>query len=751
MTDATPVRSAAPVAADKTPMQGSAKKVAVKKFTTLSPYGRRGNILAYRSNNLERTPVVYNPLRTATFDPSPSPQQRRGQQHAMMYGVSGFQQPLFEDEVAASNPAAVAALPVTQQFMNPYDWSAQYSMVQQSYHKAAAQFGFVPFGAYAATNNAHQQPRHSSQARSSAPSMGGVSVGNSASATCSTIPVLPLQDLLNEYGRQLDFQQRCAESGATEEESDEMYRPTLSEWATTQHGRMVLQGLLTHEPFECVDEGDDEGDDGEPADPLNATQMLPCSINGSTDSAVVAEEVAETAAPAGTISSLQIAREILEHLTLNMEIACLDDCGCNVIRALVEHALVTEDDMTMFLTSVNETLLINMCTLSQETRRVPQLLFEKHNNGPLGAALQPLVVQFANHAVYLSATQQGCIGYMRVYEACRPEQKSLMLHPLVNLFADLSCDPYGNYVVQCIVQHSEPHAAAQLILASFPTQCLRLSCNKYASNVMEKVIRKLSLNIPPVRRMVMDELVMGVGAPRADPTGKQNIVSVVQQCVENCYANFVIQALVETSLNPAEFKRLSDRVRVVLPCSPYAAKIEAKLRTKAFAIGVTLPAAPVAQQQVAVSAVPQQQQTSSMSMPPRGGLRATTNVNVRPSGPVYTPTNGASVPQQQQPLAQMKDSSNHPTGNAAGGKVLGVRRPFVPANTDKENQQQHFPTAIKKGVPAELPKPEEVPTQFTPYNPSPFHKNRGTANASSGITNNNNTRRHPPQSVQRTH
>ena len=743
MSDATPVRNTIVSGAEtKTPQQAgdSAKKVHVKKFTTLSPYGRRGNIMAYRSSNLERTPVVYNPMRSATFDPSPSPQKRRNQ-------MSHFQQPMFEDE-ASSAPVATQQ----QHYVNPYDWSAQYNMLHQSYHQAAAQFaGFMPpqhatYGAF--QGGAHQQQsRHgnNSQPRSSAPSM-GASAGNSASPTTPTLQVLPLQDLLNEYGKQLDYQQRCVEGGPAEV-SDDLYRATLAEWATTQHGRMVLQGLLCHEPFECVDEGEEEEDGDQPPsqDPLNATQTLPCSINASSES-----EADAPAAASGTISSLQIAREILEHLAQNMEVACLDDCGCNVIRAVIEHALVGPEDMKIFLESINETLLINMCTLSQETRRVPQLLFEQHNNGPFATVLEPLVAQFASHAVYLSATQQGCIGYMRVYEACRPDQKAQMLHPLVNLFADLSCDPYGNYVVQCIVQHSEPHAAAQLILASFPTQCLRLSCNKYASNVMEKVIRKLSLNIPAVRRMVMDELVLGVAAPRSDNSGKQSIVSVVQQCVENCYANFVIQACIETSLNAAEFKRLSDRVRVVLPCSPYAAKIEAKLRTKSFSIGVPLPAVATAPQSTVQQPTP--------NLPARGALRAA-NVNTRPVGPVYATSNSAP---QQQPMTALKDQTNTQQVSVVVGKDRSTvastgapRRPMQHQPLDnKENQQSNSNSnisTIKKGVPAELPKPEEVPTKFTPYNPSPF-QNNGASKKPLGPSNGANRRQQQQQApAQRMH
>ena len=66
-----------------------------------------------------------------------------------------------------------------------------------------------------------------------------------------------------------------------------------------------------------------------------------------------------------------------------------------------------------------------------------------------------------------------------------------MFDKLLAISVELSQCQYGNYVMQHIVTHSKEYKA--IIEDIFLAHFIQLSCNKYASNVIEKVIQLASM------------------------------------------------------------------------------------------------------------------------------------------------------------------------------------------------------------------------------------------------------------------
>lgn len=62
-----------------------------------------------------------------------------------------------------------------------------------------------------------------------------------------------------------------------------------------------------------------------------------------------------------------------------------------------------------------------------------------------------------------------------------------MFDRLLAISVELSQCQYGNYVMQHIVAHSKEYKP--LIEQTFLENFITLSCNKYASNVIERVIK----------------------------------------------------------------------------------------------------------------------------------------------------------------------------------------------------------------------------------------------------------------------
>ncbi|RNF02025.1 pumilio protein 9 [Trypanosoma rangeli] len=249
---------------------------------------------------------------------------------------------------------------------------------------------------------------------------------------------------------------------------------------------------------------------------------------------------------------------MVNEIVADVETVALDNHGCHILRVLKDY--MNAEQTALLVSSFSETLVLNLCTVSQYTRRILQSLFEH----PL-IDLQPIVNVLASNVQYLAATQQGCISLMRVFELCSAEQKMQLMAPLVPLFTHIALDPFGNYVVQCAIEHSGKTVAAQYTMSCFAGKLLNMSCNKYASNAVEKII-KVCGDVPAVRRLLMDELIFNPAA--------------LLQMVQDSFGNFVVQSIIEHTQNPTELKRICDRLRPALLSSPYASKIEAKIRTK---------------------------------------------------------------------------------------------------------------------------------------------------------------------------
>ncbi|KPA75233.1 unspecified product [Leptomonas pyrrhocoris] len=236
----------------------------------------------------------------------------------------------------------------------------------------------------------------------------------------------------------------------------------------------------------------------------------------------------------------------------------VDAHGCHVLRTLIEAC--TAEQTEELMAAMYPSVILNICTTSQHTRLSLQSLFERRL-----VDLWPVVDVLAANAGYLAATQQGCISLMRVFERCDVDQKSALVHELLPKFAALSKDSYANYMVQCAIEHTDRTTAAQYVVQFFAGHLLQMSCDKFSSNVVEKVVRVCG-GVPAVRRLVLDELVYNPAA--------------LKELVSDGYGNFVVQSVIEVTTNAMELKRVEDRLRPALVGSPFAAKIEAKLKAK---------------------------------------------------------------------------------------------------------------------------------------------------------------------------
>lgn len=250
---------------------------------------------------------------------------------------------------------------------------------------------------------------------------------------------------------------------------------------------------------------------------------------------------------------------IFDEVVPHINMLILDAQGCHIVRTLVEF--LTPDQLAVFVSYITPSVVLEMATNSQHTRRVLQTLFERHKS----PALRGIVDTITSDCVRLAMTQQGCIAIMRIIEHSLPEQRQQVVAKLIPELPALTMDAYGNYVVQCILQNFEPLSCSAVVCSAFAGHWVQLSCNKFASNVMEKVVRMI---VGPSRAALVDELVFNT----------HNLQCLMQ----DGFGNFVLQAVIESSNDAGEFRIIADHVRPLLHTSPYGHKIDGKLKMKRF-------------------------------------------------------------------------------------------------------------------------------------------------------------------------
>jgi hypothetical protein len=268
--------------------------------------------------------------------------------------------------------------------------------------------------------------------------------------------------------------------------------------------------------------------------------------------------------PAGRDAAIAAVRaeatqqlEEIKAVVLPKFIALSADSVCvHVLRALVEVLTPSElERVVETYVSADHRETLNLATGSQHTRKILEALMTHRDIAGLSVIESTLV----SNARYLAVTQQGCIALMQLIKVA-PASHAELIQKILPSLASLAQDGFGNYVVQSLFEHADA-TAVEAMLLSLRGRFVALACNKYASNVLEKVVKA---NVQSTRRVIVAELVFH------DHRDTKTV------CADG-YGNFVIQAIVSTAQTANEHKRICEKVRPALADSPHAARIEQKL------------------------------------------------------------------------------------------------------------------------------------------------------------------------------
>ena len=160
--------------------------------------------------------------------------------------------------------------------------------------------------------------------------------------------------------------------------------------------------------------------------------------------------------------------------------------------------------------------------------------------------------------------RHGCCVLQRCIDFGSPEQKMQLVEEVLRCTPHLLQDPFGNYVVQYILDMDNEYIIAS-VTRSFCGNLLELAMNKFSSNVLEKCLKK---GQPESRLPVLREL--------CDPR-------IMPQLLQDQFANYVVQTSL-TICTIDEFNMIAAAIRPFLHTvknTPHGKKIEMRLNKRA--------------------------------------------------------------------------------------------------------------------------------------------------------------------------
>ena len=140
----------------------------------------------------------------------------------------------------------------------------------------------------------------------------------------------------------------------------------------------------------------------------------------------------------------------------------------------------------------------------------------------------------------LSCHPYGCRVFQRILEHFDEEQKCEILDCLRNYHQNLLDDQYGNYVIQHVLRYGKTVDQDSVLDIVVNNSLLQLSRQKFASNVVEKLLKygNDTHRKKIVREMLKVAQIRGIN-------GSHEESSVVLMMVRDAYANYVVQTTLD--------------------------------------------------------------------------------------------------------------------------------------------------------------------------------------------------------------
>ncbi|KAI4206974.1 MAG: hypothetical protein LQ346_000806 [Caloplaca aetnensis] len=260
-----------------------------------------------------------------------------------------------------------------------------------------------------------------------------------------------------------------------------------------------------------------------------------------------------------------LCQKLLEYSDDDQRTVLIENAAPQMVKiALNQHGTRALQKMIEFI-STREQIQTIIGALKD---RVVELIQDLNGNHVIQKCLNrlsPEDAQFIFDAVGLNCVvvgthRHGCCVLQRCIDHASGHQKAQLISQITANAFSLVQDPFGNYVLQYIVDLQESIFTNPLCI-SFQGSIPLLSKQKFSSNVIEKCLRGAE---PDVSRMMIEEMLNA---------------NELEKMLRDSFANYVVQTALDYA-DPETKIRLIEAIRPILPSirqTPYGRRIQSKI------------------------------------------------------------------------------------------------------------------------------------------------------------------------------
>ena len=260
-----------------------------------------------------------------------------------------------------------------------------------------------------------------------------------------------------------------------------------------------------------------------------------------------------------------LCQKLLEFCNDDERTVLIQNAAQDMVRiALNQHGTRALQKMIEFVTVPQQVQII----IEALRFRVVELIQDLNGNHVIQKCLNKLTAidaQFifdavGTHCVDVGTHRHGCCVLQRCIDHASGDQKLWLIQRITEHARTLIQDPFGNYVVQYIIDLNES-TFTEPVVEMFRGCICQLSRHKFSSNVIEKCLR---CALPPSKDMIVEELL---------------VPQEMERLLRDSYANYVIQTALEYASPHLKFS-LVEGIRPLLPqirSTPYGRRIQAKI------------------------------------------------------------------------------------------------------------------------------------------------------------------------------
>lgn len=261
-----------------------------------------------------------------------------------------------------------------------------------------------------------------------------------------------------------------------------------------------------------------------------------------------------------------LCQKLLEYCDDEERTVLIQNAAKDMVRiALNQHGTRALQKMIEFVTTPTHVQII----IEALRFRVVELIQDLNGNhviqkclNKLGSADSEFIFSaVGTHCIEVGTHRHGCCVLQRCIDHASGHQKSWLISQITEHALRLVQDPFGNYVVQYIIDLNEP-SFTEPLAKRFLGKIGMLSRHKFSSNVVEKCLRCASEEAKD--RMVSELLVPGE----------------MERLLKDSFGNYVVQTALEHSSVHMKHQ-LVEAIRPMLPGirgTPYGRRLGAKIQ-----------------------------------------------------------------------------------------------------------------------------------------------------------------------------